>query len=668
MNKALNIAIILTAYDKATRVINDAMAKSEQKMKDMKKASMNAFGQGAAYTGVGVAIGMSMKPAIDAYRQLEDAQSTLKSSMMMSNGTLPAEFAKIDKLAQNLGNRLPGTTADFYLMFETMINQGIPALTILDGVGESAAYLSVALKMPYDEAGKLAAKLKEATGTANQDMMAFMDTIARTKNMGVATDEMQYAFGRSAGGLKLMGIQGLEASKQLAGVYAMLIRTGMSGETVGTGFQTVLNAMLNPAKMGAAQAAAGRFGISLQFMKDGKFAGIENMMAQLDKLKALGAEDRAGIVNALTGGGQDASMLQTLITNGVSGYQKIQAGMQKQANLNQKVTSQLGTLSNTWEATTGTITNMLARIGQAIGPELKMISTWMGKAAAAFGSFMDNNPRFAKFLALLVSGTAILLTIVGIVKMVRGVMIALNLVMMMNPIVLIFMAIMAVGMLIYAYWDKIVAFFKRVWEAIKSVFSKAWQYIKNILVIMNPMLLIIKYWEPIKKFFSNLWEDIKSIFSRAWKWFVDLHVKFYNAGKNIVLAIWEGIKSLAMKPVEAIQSIVKKMREYLPFSPAKRGPLMDIHRIKLVETIAASIKPGPMMDAMGRLATATFNAGGRGMRAQAIPSGGGGSMIFNYAPVINGSTPGLAGILRDDRAAFEKQMDAYMAKRERTRF
>ena len=36
----------------------------------------------------------------------------------------------------------------------------------------------------------------------------------------------------------------------------------------------------------------------------------------------------------------------------------------------------------------------------------------------------------------------------------------------------------------------------------------------------------------------------------------------------------------------------------LPFRPAKEGPLRDIHRIRLVETIAESIKPTPLVNAM----------------------------------------------------------------------
>ncbi|MEM4558226.1 MAG: hypothetical protein QW251_05485, partial [Desulfurococcaceae archaeon] len=67
---------------------------------------------------------------------------------------------------------------------------------------------------------------------------------------------------------------------------------------------------------------------------------------------------------------------------------------------------------------------------------------------------------------------------------------------------------------------------------------------------------------------------------------------------KLVKTLWEGIKSLANKPVEEFKNIVQRIRNLLPFSPAKEGPLRDIHRIKLIETIAQNIKPQPLVNAM----------------------------------------------------------------------
>jgi TP901 family phage tail tape measure protein len=655
MNKALQLALILTAYDRATRVINDALNKSSEKLKSLKKASDEAFGKGAAYTAAGAGILASLAPVVSAYSELEDASTSLKTAMMEDGGRVSELFEQVNGLAIDLGNALPGTTADFQNMFEVLLSNGVPAKSLLDGTGKAAAYLAVALKMPFDEAGKLAAKLKEATGTTDKDMTQLMDTIARVKNMGVETGEMQYAFGRSAGALKLMNIQGLEASKSLAAVYASLIRAGMSGETVGTGFSTILSSILDAKKMAKVKEETDKLGVSLEFMKNGKFAGIENMIGQLDKLKGFSAEQRAAVVNALTGGGQDAAMLQTLISGGVAGFNKMQQQMAGQATLNTKVEAQLSTLKNIWDSTTGTITNMMAALGEGIAPALKVMANLLGSAAGAMQKLLSNNPAFARFLAMFVAGVGVMVTVIGVINMVKGAFIALRVVMMANPFILIATVAIAVIALIYANWDKIVVFFKNLWEKVKQVFKVVFEWAKVLFLNFTPYGLIFKYWDKIVPFFKMVWEGVKKVFTDfIFKWAknafmyltpVGLFLKFwqnrkvfFDAGANVVKSIWEGIKAFAAKPVEAISNIVKSVREYLPFSPAKRGPLRDIHRIKLVETIAGSIKASPLIEAVSRVTQAAVNFVPRvgGVAVAGAGAGiGGGSVSVNFSPTIN---------------------------------
>lgn len=62
-----------------------------------------------------------------------------------------------------------------------------------------------------------------------------------------------------------------------------------------------------------------------------------------------------------------------------------------------------------------------------------------------------------------------------------------------------------------------------------------------------------------------------------------------SAGANIVGMIADGIKGAVGKVTGAIGDVVSKIREFLPFSPAKTGPLKDIHRLNFGGTIADSI-------------------------------------------------------------------------------
>lgn len=657
MDKALKIAVILSAVDNMSRIIDQSVSKSQAKLKSLTESMNRDFRRGTASIAAGTAIAASMAPAVSAFAELEQSSTRLETSMMKVGGVTDKAFKPVNELAIQLGSQLPGTTADFNNLFVSMLNGGVKAQSILDGVGKSAAYLAVALEMPYAEAGKFAAKMKEATGTADADFMSLMDTLARTKQAGVDVGEMQYAFGRSAGALKLMGIQGLEASKSMTVLYASLIRSGLSGETVGTGFASILNNILNPDKMGKAQAAAREFGVSLDFMKNGKFGGVENMIAQLDKLRGLSATDRAGVVNALTGGGQDAQMLQSLITNGLTGFNALKASMNEQASLQQKVDKQLGTLTNTWEAATGNFTNMMAVFGSSLAPMLKELAEGFGKVTTAVGEFASENPKLFAVIGTIMALAAGTLILGGIVfymhgawtaakaglllfsnttKIATGVQWLFNAALWANPITWIVIGVLAliaaVAILVWK-WKEITSAMDRSTGIMRVVYTA-------LRVIFAPLMAIA--W-AIRKVIDN-WDDIVAFFDGIVKKVQELPAKLFEAGANIVNSLKNGIESKWGEFKAWWGDKIQGIRDFLPFSPAKVGPLKDIHRLKFVETIASSIKPGPMVKAVrgvtaaAALALTSPAAGSVSMGGGAAAAGG--SITINVPVTIQ---PGGTG-------------------------
>jgi TP901 family phage tail tape measure protein len=176
-------------------------------------------------------------------------------------------------------------------------------------------------------------------------------------------------------------------------------------------------------------------------------------------------------------------------------------------------------------------------------------------------------------------------------------------------------AVAAGAILLWRNWDKVAGWFKGAWSWFQGLWAQVPGWVKWMVPFLAIPMAIIQNWGRIRGFFGGLWSFISGMVG-----------KFRDAGKNIATAIWEGIKSSAMKPVEAIKGIVTKIRRFLPFSPAKEGPLMDIHRIKLVETIAEGIKPGAILGKMGQLArvmvpTLALAVPGGAAGARAVPGG-----------------------------------------------
>lgn len=704
-DKQLKIAVIISAVDKMTRVINTAVDASVKKLGDVQKKADEiskasaSFGKDAI--AVGAAAGASLAYPVKSFADLEEAATRLKSVMLKDGGVLDAKtFEKVSKEATILGNELPGTTADFYNMFETLINGGVSAESILKGTGRSAAYLATALKIPYEEAAMSAAKLKNATGVTDEKMMEFMDTIARMKQFNVSATEMEYAFGRSSGTLKTLGIQGLDASKKMGTLFAMMIQGGLSGETVGTGMTAIMNSFYDTKKMANFNAEASKMGMAFSFVdeKTGKFKGVENMVAQFDKIKALNPQQANSLIQALTGGGQDANMVKILVDQGVAGFNKYQRSMASQATLNDKVGLQMKTLKAQWEAATGTFSNSMAAVGAKLAPILINLINRLNKLSEWISKFVEKYPKMtaaivggiaafagiavaAGGVGLVISGVtktvslittglkyfgSVLKFTVGALKFVGSTVMWLGRIMMANPILLVIAAIAAAVYLIYRNWDKIKAFFTNLWANIKRIFMDFVNWVLN-WPIMKPIKMIIENWDKIKLFFKNLWPNIKQYFLDFVNWIAHIPGRMYDAGKNIIKSIWEGMKSVVMKPINMVKDMVKKIRDFLPFSPAKEGALKDIHKIRLVETIAENIKPGPMVRAMRSTTAAAMiaaspvsvpasplSAMGGGITGGGMASGGGGGITVHYSPVIT-IQGGAAANMKDDFAAMLKK-------------
>ncbi|WP_302773018.1 phage tail tape measure protein [Alistipes putredinis] len=148
-------------------------------------------------------------------------------------------------------------------------------------------------------------------------------------------------------------------------------------------------------------------------------------------------------------------------------------------------------------------------------------------------------------------------------------------------------------------WDAIVGIFKAAWEAIKKVWStvtgwfsnlwggikagagKAWEGIKN--TINKAREGVQKAWGSVKGWFSNLWGNVKSGISNAWggikDWFSNLQPvewmrgawenvgtffenlgpRFYEWGKNLLQGLWNGITSMVDKIVEGMKNIGRRI-------------------------------------------------------------------------------------------------------------
>lgn len=185
-----------------------------------------------------------------------------------------------------------------------------------------------------------------------------------------------------------------------------------------------------------------------------------------------------------------------------------------------------------------------------------------------------------------------------------------------NPITWIvvgIVALIAAIILLWQNWDSVVAWIQGVWNGFVNGIKAGFDWITNLfsgmplwmqiaiaafMPFIGIPLLIITHWDSIVGFFTDMWARIQSGVVNGIEsiknFFLSVPAFFRESGAKIIDTLVEGIKSAAMRPVEAVKGIFQKVRNLLPFSDAKEGPLSELtlsgHRT--MSTIAEGIEQG----------------------------------------------------------------------------
>lgn len=532
---------------------------------EMMHTGMIAAGSAALMAG-GNKMAGPLRSVVGAFMPAEVSESQLRASMMGKAGEVGPEFQQILALATRLGDKLPGTTAEFIDMMTMLRRQGMTSKSIMGGLGESAAYLGIQLRMPVTAAAEFAAKMQDATQTSEKDMMGLMDTIQRAFYLGVDPTNMLNGFTKMAAVMPLIGKKGVDAANMLAPMLVMMDQAGMKGEPAGNAIRKVAQLSMDAGKLAKANKLLAGEGINLQFFdKKGQFAGFDNMFTQLEKLKGMTNHvKRIEATKKLFGDDAEThEVLNTMMEKGLDGYREVVAKMEAQADLRKRVDSQLKTLSASVEAAQGSFTNMLKDMGATIAPDLVLIVGKLGELANAVGAWTRENQTVVKWALRVVAVLAIGATAVGAIGLayasamgpillfrfglarlafllpgvgkaasllvsglgfLLGALRAVALFLLANPIVLVIAAIAAAAFLIWRNWDTVKGFLLGIWQQLSGAAS-AW------------------------------WASTTAGAAALWQALVGLKDKFFSFGADMMAGLINGITSRVQAVRDAIVGV-----------------------------------------------------------------------------------------------------------------
>lgn len=768
------IGLMLKAYDDMSGIVNNAANKSiaafgklQQKIADVSK-TMEHMGRQAA--GDALMMAGALRVPLQAFADLDEASNNLRVAMMDNLGQVPNQFELINQKAVELGNRLPGTTADMYNAARALIEQGTALDMVVDGGLESAAYLATVLKLPAAEAAEMTAKLRESYGLSANELTKMADLTQRARfAFGMTPQDIKIASSYSGATQNTLGLTGIDNAKKLLALQGMGAGVSLEGSSWGTNFATLLTRTAeskdrlakNSKEMKAINAELKTYGITLEFFNDaGNFMGVDNLVKQLEKTKNMTQVDQLNLFKKLfsTEGGRPA---QIIANQGWAGYQAALDKMDRQASLMQRIDLTTRSAKNTWEAFTGTVTNLMAAIGQPIVEALQPLIVKLNELTGGpLMDWVDRHKTLVKWLGLTAIGVTLLvgglgllgiamgavgrgaggmmtalgwlggglsgvytrvmalaamrggmwnaiqfgllttqyktLSLVGSLRTAAMAARAFSLSLLANPITWIALAIAAMAVVVWKYWKPIAGFFTGLWTGLKAGLAPlmpVFTVLGNILgKIFAPLLVPLR---AVWKWFSNIFTQVEDTGGAAQRFgekvgraiggvviwvgrmlrdIFLLPMKFALLGAQIIEGLSEGMRRLAMKPVEAIMSIGKAVANGFKSLLGIHSPSQVFMGYGLNIGQGAALGVEKSLPRLQGAVKGLASVGASFPKMVGPVAGGGaaagGDMVVHFSPQISvqGGASGadqLKSALSESYREFEAMMDRYNRERQR---
>ena len=433
---------------------------------------------------------------------------------------------------------------------------GLDAATAAIG---PAGRLATAYKVAIPDAAAAAYASVNNLKVASADTARVFDAMAAAGNEGgFEVRDMARHFPALTAQMQALGEQGVPAVADLSAALQVAMHTAGSADEAGNNVKNLLAKINAPASIRAFQK---NFGVDLPAaMKKLTDEGYSS----LEAIAMITREATGGDMKKLGFAFEDMQARQgimALIQN-LDEYRRIrdasmQSGGTVDAAFDQRVARDA---TVNWQAFKASASQMAITLGATLLPVATQAMDMIGGMASGIAAWAKENPRLAGTLTKIIAGLAVFKMGLGVAQfalggfmgpmanviamvrklggvrnillyfrtaalfMAKGVMRA-GLMMLANPVVLaITLLVAAIGVaayLIYSNWDTIKAAF---WKGVAAV--------------------------------EGAWNAFKGFISAGFAWFVGLHVKFADIGKNMILVIARGIRGSAAAVWNALKGAV----------------------------------------------------------------------------------------------------------------
>ena len=581
------IFIKLTAFGNAASEVGRLTKKVNELTKaaaPAREAGAHLLALGAGIAGAGAIVGYGLKRAVDAAAEINAAMTHLDTNLDSGSAGL-REHAEALALARK-------ASVQFNYAQKDIIDNLYRSISFTGDFNEALAVTKASLALAKGNRGDAAAVGEQFAIIANDfvdktkpvaaQIQHLADLTSFTVRHGAFTDinQLTESLKISIGSAKAAGL----SYEDLLATVQGFSKIGLAGTEAGSAIEESLAAFSKgklQKELGASLAVTKTGGLDIigTFVNLRKAVGAGTISVEMFKRSsaALGirGERALGIdVNDLV-----AFRKQLGDPNLING-DAMRGAMTMMGAFNE----QIGALGKRWDI-------LLEHIGTPLIGPIQKFGAYLGAALDRMNAFAEAHPAIVKAITLFTALAATTAIVVGGVIALAGA--ALYIASFGAVIGGIIGGIAGVGLAVSAAVAAIVTWsgsFGRLWDSIKSGVAALGSWLST-----NWKLILLA--------------ALTGPFGLAIVAIQKLFPQFYDSGVALLKNLASGILSAIAYPVHAIEGVVKKIRDFLPFSPAKTGPLATLNRVRIIETVAERIQPGPVTSAMRRVAAACRSSG-----------------------------------------------------------
>lgn len=604
--------------------------------------------QATVYMGKMMAWGATTKFLAGPIQSAMQFESVMADVRKVVDFDTPQQFKEMSNDILKLSQEIPVSASGLAQIMASAGQAGI-ARNELVAFTRDAAKMGVAFDITADQAGDMMAKWRTAFKMGQDQVVELADKV---NYLGNKTAASAPAIADVVTRIGPLGSVGGVASGEIAAMGASIVGSGIASEVAATGIKNlVLGLTAGTAATKKQRGAfaelgldAGQVAASMQKDAKGTILMVLDSISKLDKvqqaavLKNLFGKESIGAIAPLLSNLDNLKRNMDLVSK--PGYE---GSMEKEYEERAKTTA------NAIQLLKNAMSSLAVTLGSSLLPYLAQGASWMANVAKAMSNWGKAHPTVVKGIYGLVVGAAAFMTagmgimmvvtrlhqaFVGVGMVIKGLRVAFTVLrgaMMLasaHPLVLGFMALIAVGYLVYSHWGQISAFFARMWEGGKAALANftAWISAK----FDAAYAFVMGLWQAVKAFFESMWEGAKGAVSS----FVAYIQSKLSKAYDWVMDKWTAITNFLSHPITGTVNIVKSVigGSVLPASHNAQG---GIYSQGAFLTSFAEDSPEAAIPIDGSLrARGLWAETGRRLGLMPSTRSGGGSVTVQYSPIV----------------------------------